>query len=38
MLFNRISQPSYYMIHSVTNIIANLFFAIGLFCKPQKIA
>ncbi len=37
MLLSRISKPSFYMIHSVTNIIANLFFAIGLFCKPRKI-
>jgi hypothetical protein len=37
MLFNQISKPNFYMIHSVTNTIANLLFAIGLFCKPQKI-
>jgi len=41
MLFNRLGdnyKTSYYMIQSVTNTIANLFFAIGLSCKPRKIA
>lgn len=36
MLLTRISEPGFYMIHSITNIIANLFFAIGLSCKPLK--
>ncbi|HVW95661.1 MAG TPA: hypothetical protein VHA56_06815 [Mucilaginibacter sp.] len=39
MLFKRIIQvhlEEYYMIHNVTNTIANILFSIGLFCKPQK--
>jgi hypothetical protein len=37
MLFELIDNKSnYYMIHSVTNTVTNLLFAIGLFCKPQK--
>lgn len=41
MLFSRLTeeeQPIYYGINSVTNIVANLLFAIGLLCKPQKTA
>jgi len=26
----------YFMIHIVTNIIANILFTVGLLCKPQK--
>lgn len=40
MLMNRIpkaDQANYYMIHSVTNIIANILYSVGLFCKPQKM-
>jgi len=39
MLWNKISQadkPEYYMVQSVTNIIANLLYSVGLLCKPQK--
>jgi len=39
MLFKRIinaHQEDYYMIHNITNIIANLLFTVGLLCKPQK--
>lgn len=39
MLLDRIprsEQHNYYMIHSVTNIIANILYSIGLLCKPQK--
>jgi hypothetical protein len=39
MLFQRIIAShleEYYMIHNVTNIIANVLFSIGLLCKPQK--
>jgi hypothetical protein len=39
MVLNRIpkaEQHNYYMIHSVTNIIANILYSIGLLCKPQK--
>ena len=39
MLLDRIpkdDQHNYYMIHSVTNIIANILYSIGLLCKPQK--
>jgi hypothetical protein len=39
MLFKRIinaHQEDYYMIHNITNIIANLLFSVGLLCKPQK--
>jgi hypothetical protein len=38
MLFRRIinsHQEDYYMIHNVTNIIANVLFTVGLLCKPQ---
>lgn len=41
MLLDRIpkaEQHNYYMIHSVTNIIANILYSIGLLCKPQKIS
>jgi hypothetical protein len=40
MLFNQLpkaDQPEFYIIHSVTNVIANLLYTTGLFCKPQKI-
>jgi len=39
MLLNQIPKKDiadYYMIHSVTNIIANILYSIGLLCKPQK--
>lgn len=39
MLLSRMSPQdtaTYYSLHSVTNVIANLLFAIGLLCKPQK--
>jgi len=39
MLFNQIPQelrPNIFVIHSVTNIIANILYSVGLFCKPQK--
>jgi len=39
MLFNKISnadKPNYYMVQSVTNIIANLLYSVGLLCKPQN--
>lgn len=38
MLFQQIllKHPEYYMIHSVTNIIANILYSVGLLCKPQK--
>lgn len=39
MLLNQIpndDRPNYYMIHSATNIIANILYSIGLLCKPQK--
>jgi hypothetical protein len=38
MLYNKISTHRYdfYMMQSVTNIIANLLFSVGLLCKPQK--
>jgi hypothetical protein len=29
-------QPSYYIINSITNIIANILFSVGLLCKPHK--
>jgi len=38
MLFSRIiqaGQEDYLMIQSVTNIIANLLYTVGLLCKPQ---
>lgn len=39
MLFSRIAADEiqhYWVIHSVSNLIANLLYAIGLLCKPQK--
>ncbi|MDB5133763.1 MAG: hypothetical protein JWP37_366 [Mucilaginibacter sp.] len=39
MLYNKISENvrnDFYMIQSVTNIIANLLYSVGLLCKPQK--
>jgi len=39
MLYNDINsdqKADYYMMQSVTNIIANLLFSVGLLCKPQK--
>ena len=39
MLYNKINENvrnDYYMILSVTSIIANLLYSVGLFCKPQK--
>lgn len=39
MLFNLViaqQRQELYAIHSVTNIISNLIYAIGLLCKPQK--
>jgi hypothetical protein len=39
MLFNQIPielRPKLFMIHSSTNIIANLLYSTGLLCKPQK--
>jgi hypothetical protein len=41
MLYNKISHADrndYYMLQSVTNIIANLLYSVGLLCKPQKTA
>ncbi|MDF2434222.1 MAG: hypothetical protein JWP44_3853 [Mucilaginibacter sp.] len=42
MLFRRIieahQQQEYYLIHIITNIIANVLYTIGLLCKPQKTA
>jgi hypothetical protein len=29
-------RASYYIINSISNIIANILFSIGLLCKPQK--
>jgi hypothetical protein len=40
MLFNKISgddKAEYYMVQSITNIIGNLLYSVGLLCKPQKI-
>ena len=31
-------QKDFYVIHSSTNIIANLLYSTGLLCKPQKTA
>jgi hypothetical protein len=31
-----VSRSDFYMIQSVTNIIANLLYSVGLLCKPQK--
>jgi hypothetical protein len=39
MLFNQLSnkeQSEVFIIHSLTNIIANILYSVGLFCKPQK--
>jgi hypothetical protein len=38
MLYNEIHEHRayYYMMQSVTNIIANLLYSVGLLCKPQK--
>lgn len=39
MLFNLVvaqQRNDLYAIHSVTNIISNILYAIGLLCKPQK--
>ncbi|MDN3550985.1 hypothetical protein [Mucilaginibacter aquaedulcis] len=39
MIFTRIpiaDRHNYYIINSVTNIIANILFSVGLLCKPQK--
>ena len=39
MLFKRIilaNLTEYYIIHNVTNIIANILYSVGLLCKPQK--
>jgi hypothetical protein len=39
MLFKRIilaHQQDYFMIHVITNIIANILYSVGLLCKPQK--
>lgn len=39
MLYNKIrdaDKPNYYMMQSVTNIIANLLYSVGLLCKPQS--
>lgn len=41
MLFNMIPEndrPTYYIIHSITNIIANLLYTTALLCRPQKLA
>jgi len=40
MLFKRILSEhllDYYMINNVTNIVSNVLFTVGLFCKPQKV-
>jgi hypothetical protein len=31
-------QKNYLVINSITNIIANILFSVGLLCKPQKTA
>ncbi|MDB5025202.1 MAG: hypothetical protein JWP78_2957 [Mucilaginibacter sp.] len=39
MLYNKISsveKQDFYMMQSITNIIANLLYSVGLLCKPQK--
>jgi hypothetical protein len=39
MLFNQLPlalRSNFFMIHSTTNIIANLLYSTGLLCKPQK--
>jgi len=40
MLFKQFSQDEkqeYYMIHSTSNIIANILYTVGLLCRPQKV-
>lgn len=38
MLFEKLIDPDEsYIIHRVTNVISNLFYAIGLFWKPRKV-
>ena len=39
MLYNKISKDvrnDYYMLQSVTSVIGNLLYSVGLLCKPQK--
>lgn len=39
MIFTQIppeDQHNYYIINSISNIIANVLYSIGLLCKPQK--
>lgn len=39
MLFQRMianHKEEYYAIHTATNIITNILFTVGLFCKPQN--
>jgi disulfide bond formation protein DsbB len=39
MIFTHIpieDRPNYYIINSITNIIANILYSVGLLCKPQK--
>jgi len=39
MLFSQIpdkGKADYYVIFSITNIITNLIYTVGLLCKPQK--
>jgi hypothetical protein len=41
MLYNKIGSTemhNYYMMQSVSNIVANLLYSVGLLCKPQKTA
>ncbi len=41
MLLNQIPaqhRANYYIIHNVTNIIANILYSIGLFRKPKQLA
>ncbi|HEY4195745.1 MAG TPA: hypothetical protein VGM63_09435 [Mucilaginibacter sp.] len=41
MLYNKISvaeKHDYYMMQSVSNIVTNLLYSVGLLCKPQKTA
>ena len=40
MLYSKINNAykDYYMMQSVTNIIGNLLYSVGLLCKPQKTA
>ncbi|HWZ04202.1 MAG TPA: hypothetical protein VNX40_11375 [Mucilaginibacter sp.] len=40
MLFKQFSQDEkqeYYMIHSTSNVIANILYTVGLLCRPQKV-